>query len=244
MHIIGWITMKTQQQFFIALLLAIGILLQYHVTQAQPLLDRPVPEFDYIQEVGEGQFVFVMLSIEDDPSYGVGTAVQDENIRRQYSQSGLYRNDGSIKPVWTVDWYAFQVTISLDGKYLVRWGPWPSSENYDELAIAFYKNGREMRRYAVKDLVAAPESLPHTVSHYFWEKDTSFDPTTNVLHLETENGEEYDFDITTGRKLTDPVLSFSNVVQIAVVGVLFFGGAFVLLRRLRTADRTLSKPAA
>jgi len=237
--------MKTQQRYFVALLLIIGIILQYHVTQAQPLSDTPAPESDYIQEVAESKFVFVMLSIEDDPTaYGQGGAVQDEDIRHRYSQSGLYRNDGSIHPVWTVDWYAFQVTISSNGNYLVRWGPWPFHENYDELAVAFYKNGREIRRYAVKDLVANPDLLPRSISHYMWEKETSFDATINVLHLETYNGEEYDFDVTTGKKLTEAELSPANIALLGVIGILIFCGTFVLLRRFRNSNRTSGNAAA
>jgi hypothetical protein len=237
--------MKTQQRYFPALLLILAILLQYHVSRAQPLSDSPAPEFDYIQEVGDGQFVFVMLSIEDDPSaYGQGGAVQDQNIRQQYSQSGLYENDVSTTPLWTVDWYAFQVEISSDGKYLVRWGPWPFHEDYDELALAFYKDGVEIKRYTVNDLVADPKSLPRSVSHYFWVKETSFNPTTNVLHLETQNGEVYDFDVTTEEKSTESELLPSNIVRVVIIGILIFGGTFLLLKRFRNNNGIPNKPAA
>ena len=220
------IHMKTILQYFAAFILMLGIILQSYAVNARPLADRPAPEFDYVQEVGEGKFLFVMLSIEDDPTgYGQGGSVRVEDIRRQYPQSGLYRHDGSVNPIWTVDWYAFQVALSSDGQYLVRWGPWPFHENYNELAVAFYKNGREIKQYTVRDLVAEPELLPQSVSHYEWEKEMSFDATTNVLHLETHNGEKYDFDVTTGKNLVDKESSPTNVALIAVIGILLFCGA-------------------
>jgi hypothetical protein len=237
--------MKIKGRFTTVLILTIGILLQFHVVNSQPLADKPAPEFDYVQEVTEGKFVFVMLSIQDDPSaYGQGGAVQDEDIRQQYPQSGLYRNDGSFTAIWTVDWYAFEVEISSDGRYLVRWGPWPFQEEYDELAVAFYKDGMEIGRYAVRELVADPETLPASISHYMWAKERSFDATTNSLHIKTYNGEQYDFDITTGRKLTETELLPANFALSAVVGILIVCGVFVLLNKFRNHSTTPGKPAA
>jgi hypothetical protein len=234
MELIRFTIMKTKKRFITVFILTIGIILQFHVVNSQPLADKPAPEFDYVQEVAEGKFVFVMLSIEEDPTaYGQGGAVQNEDIRRQYPQSGLYKNDGSITPVWAVDWYAFEVAISSDGRYLVRWGPWPFHGEYDELAVAFYKNGREIRRYAVRDLVADPESLPRSISHYMWAKERSFDATTNLLHIETYNGEQYDVDVTTGKKLTRSNFPQSGFVILGAIGILIFVGTFLLLMRYR-----------
>ena len=237
--------MKTKLRYLAAFLLAVALILSSSVVHSEHLTDSPAPEFDYIQDVGEGHFVFVMLSIENDPTaYGQGGAVKDEAIRRQYAQSGLYSTDDSTIPIWTVDWYAFQVVLSSDGQYLIRRGPWPFHANYDELAIAFYKNGQEIRRYAVKDLVADPESLPRSISHYMWEKVASFDATSNVLHLETHNGEKYDFDVTTGNNLTNKELPSINVVLLTVLGFLIFGAVLVLLRRSRNPNRAPNEPAA
>jgi hypothetical protein len=237
--------MPTTRRYFTIFLLTLSLILQSHVVYAEALADSPAPEFDYIQEVGKGKFVFVMLSIKGDPTaYGQGGAVQDAEIRRQYSASGLYRKDDSTTPLWTVDWYAFQVALSSDGKYLIRWGPWPFHGNYDELALAFYKDGQELQQYTVKDLVAVPELLPRSVSHYGWEKQTSFDATTNVLHLETHTGETYDFDITSGEKLTETKSSLTNVVLLTTVGIVLFGVVFVLLKRFRNPNRSPGEHAA
>lgn len=156
--------------------------------------DEPPIPHDYTQDVGE-KYIFVMLST-DDPSVWAAD-IQDENIRSQYSKSGLYIK-GENMPLWTVDWYAFRVNISLDGKYLVRWGDWPIIRYYDAMALEFYDNGQMIKSYVVKDLVTAPSLLPETVSHYEWEETSSFDAVQNILWLKTLNKEEYTFDITTG----------------------------------------------
>jgi hypothetical protein len=158
--------------------------------------DEPPIQHDYTQEVGE-KYVFVMLST-DDPSTKAAD-MQDENIRSKYNTSGLYTKGESLEPLWTVDWYSFRVTISSDGKYLIRWGDWPVVSDYDALAFAFYENGQEIKRYIVKDLVASPSLLPETVSHYEWEENSSFDDEQKILWVMTLNKEEYTFDVTTGK---------------------------------------------
>jgi hypothetical protein len=156
--------------------------------------DEPPIPHDYTQDVGE-KYIFVMLST-DDPSVWAAD-IQDENIRNQYSKSGLYIK-GENTPLWTVVWFAFRVNISSDGKYMVRWGDWPIIHYYDAMALEFYDNGQVIKSYTVKDLVASPSLLPETVSHYEWEETSSFDSEHNILWLKTLNKEEYTFDITTG----------------------------------------------
>lgn len=162
--------------------------------------DSPAPQTDYIIEVGDGQFVFVMLVIPDDKGeYGYGEAILDEEIRAKYSKSGLYSVDDSNDALWTIDWYSYGVSITSDGKHLVRWGPWPLIGDYGEIAIQFYENGNLLISYRVFDLVSEPRKLPRSISHYEWLAAAEFDEEKKELFLETENGEEYLFDVTTGR---------------------------------------------
>ena len=194
--------------------------------------DSPRGEYDYVQEVEGGRFVFVMLSIPNDPSaYGQAGSTQDERIRSQYPQSGLYRNDGSTEPIWTVDWFAFRVYISSDGECLVRRGPWPGFSDYDELALAFYRNGQEIRSYRVNELVAFPGTLPHSVSHYTWAEDISFDDQRRLLFAQTLNRERYTFDITTGAilEMTSPLQRIMRSIGMAALAIAI--AWYVLLRR-------------
>lgn len=176
--------------------------------------DSPAPQYDYIEEVAGGKFIFVMLSISNDSSaYGQGGAEQDDKIRSQYTQSGLYKNDGSTQPLWTVEWYAFQVNISSDGEHLVKWGPWAWRDNYHELALLFYRNGQEIKRYHVDNLVADPTSLPHSVSHYMWAQDSSFDDEQGTLFLSTHTGEKYLFDIKSGEILEETSSKSEDILE-------------------------------
>ena len=113
-----------------------------------------------------------------------------------YPESGLYPVDGSVVPIWTVNWHARNVLLSKDGRYLIRLGPWAS--NYDDLAVAFYDNGVLIRAYAIKDLVRDPEKLPRSVSHFQWDYEMQFDEDKNILHLSTYGNEIYELDVTTG----------------------------------------------
>ena len=55
-------------------------------------------------------------------------------IRERYSKSGMYRNDGTREPLWTVDWWAV-VTVPGDGVHVIRQGPWSSLEQQSGDAI-------------------------------------------------------------------------------------------------------------
>jgi hypothetical protein len=166
-----------------------------------------------------------MLAVPDDgTAYGQGGWSKDEEIRAKYDRSGLYRS-GETEPIWTVDWYAFRVDITPDGKHLVRWGPWAFTPNYNELALEFYENGEILRSYRVSDLVAEPQSLPHTVSHYSWRDEAEFNGEKRELSVRTYNGEEYLFDATTGEIVREskPVTAQATLIVIAAIVVLGFG---------------------
>ncbi len=73
----------------------------------------------------------------------------------------LYRTEG---------WYAFQVLVSNDGRYLARTGPWPHYDWPPEAtpAVIFYADGAPVRTYFVSDLIEDATELEFSVSHYSW----------------------------------------------------------------------------
>jgi hypothetical protein len=149
-----------------------------------------------------GQYVFVMiapLAPERDADakwWKADVITEIKRIRETYKVSGLYRNDGSREPLWTVDWYASYVEVVSDGVHLVRFGPWAHSPEQE--ALTFFASGKEIRSYTIGELVAEPDKLPHSVSHFVWEKDIKLDDANLLYRLTTKNGEQYVFDITTG----------------------------------------------
>src|SRR5687767_1053443 len=74
---------------------------------------------EYTKVTSNKKYIFVMLR----PLERRG----ETGLYKKYPKSGLYLNNRSTKPLWTVDWYAFDVKVSADGQYLIRYGPWPRS---------------------------------------------------------------------------------------------------------------------
>src|SRR5438309_502884 len=144
---------------------------------ASATADRMSPPFNYKRPTPDGRFVFVMISgwpaDRDGLRFKENLAAEMRAIRATYPRSGLYRNDGSTVPLWTVDWYAYDVDVASDGVHLVRHGPWTSSS--DEEAFSFFARGQLVRSYRVKDVLDFPVLMPHSVSHFQWIDAQHFD---------------------------------------------------------------------
>lgn len=174
----------------IFVLQVIALLLAF---SAPAIADTPAPPRDYAKETEDGQYVFVMLA---PPEKWVS---KDQELRKTYRTSGLYRNDGSTTPLWAVYWYSFSVYPSSDGKHIVRMGPWASS--VDQLALAFYENGKELKSYLIRDLIKDETRLKHTVSHFFWQKESRFNDKESTMLIKTHDGQTYLFSVKTGEIL-------------------------------------------
>ena len=182
--------------------------------------DTPAPQNDYIIEVGEGEYLFVMLGPSD---FGWGSS-PDEQIRKVYNQSGLYRKNDPTQPLWTVDWYAHTVFVMDDGKHLARLGPWPGKWNFRDTAFMFYEEGVLIQDYEVRDLVLFPILLPQTVSHYTWLSSIDFDQETGMLFVESITNERYLFDVATGEVLEGMLAS-----RIRALGIWGTTGLFCVM---------------
>lgn len=119
----------------------------------------------------------------------------------------LYRTEG---------WYSWQVFISIEGRHLVRMGPWSDGHEPEEkdLAVAFYQDGKLLKQYSTADLVKDKSKVVTSTSHYFWLASSSTDDAIteddrlklrvrlhydNILKLHTIDGWTYSFDATTGK---------------------------------------------
>lgn len=116
--------------------------------------------------------------------------------------------DGNFKELWrTSGWYSFELFLSEDGQYLVRMGPWNGGHEpkKEDIAVAFYKNGKLLKEYSVVDLVKDKSKIQATVSHYFWlDKSPGSEAKRrldrdNVFYLKTIDGIAYQFYATTGK---------------------------------------------
>lgn len=171
-----------------------------------------------------GKYVFVMLAPVQSEKDGIALRPEGQKglqgLRAKYHVSGLYRNDGSTTPLWTVDWYAYSVLVASDGIHLVREGPW--AENSLTEAFSFFEYGRQIRASRVRDLVDTTLTLPHTVSHFRWEKSMRIDDSSRTLLVTTLNRDRYTFDMTTGslisahRPMRTTVLIVASLVVVAI----------------------------
>jgi hypothetical protein len=204
--------------------------------------DSPAPPRDYSVVTESGEFVFVMLAREELSAYNqVGFIRRDEELRQKYSQSGLYRNDGSSTPLWTVDWYSFSVEISSDGRHLAKFGPWAGSGDYGELAIAFNEDAKEIASYRVDQLVTIPfyPFLPHSKSHYEWLKTSEFDDKQGTLDIETMSGERYTFNIATGMPSNNLILPWPKCLNfLALISLIWLGFRAIRRHRARSMGGT------
>ena len=155
------------------------------------IADSEAPPKDYVKETENGTYIFVMLA----PDRGTWSS-KDTRIRKTYRYSGLYTTDNPREPLWKVYWYSFDVYPSSDGKHVVRMGPWAQSTS--DLAIAFYEEGKELRQYAISELVKDTDQLRRTVSHFFWQSALTYNDKEGTVFLKTVDGQSYTFSVKTG----------------------------------------------
>ena len=144
------------------LIFLVGILLFETVAVDADQESKVIP---YALESSDKKYVFIMLG---ESPFNNFPSPKFKNRNK----SGLYLNNGSGVPLWTVDWAAYTFLPS-DGVHVIRRGNWARLGDYDAEAISFYANGKILKAYSVRDLVDFPQFLPRTSSHYKWQKTIS-----------------------------------------------------------------------
>ena len=200
------------------------LLVIFFISSASPITvfadESPIPR-DYLQYVGE-KYVFVMLSPYEQSAWAADEYgdMYDESIRSIYNKSGLYVKGDSPVLVWTIDWYAYQVEISSNGKYLIEWALLSYQySDYDSIAFTLFENGQEVRKYAINEFVSSPFLLS---SPYEWKENSFIDNEKESLWIRTSTGEEYTIDLATG----EIVKGFSPKTKITIST---FGMSFLIL---------------
>jgi hypothetical protein len=186
---------------------------------------------DYVVYPDGGRYIFVMLSS------GVGK--HDETIRAFYSQSGLYDRSDISEPLYTLDWYAEDVSVSSDGNYLVRWEIFPFIKGYDEVAFTIYEMDSMLADYQFNQLMAEPEKLIEEagemaiLTSLYWRAEARIDNQKRQLYLRTRHDEEFYFDLTTGTLIEGPLIKNPPLVLdppiIALIMLLIIFGFGLLI---------------
>jgi hypothetical protein len=179
---------------------ALGIAALLFEANINGYIADPAIHYSYLTPSPNDRFVFVMLGPK--PFFPSANLWRDEQmelsrqIQTKYSSSGLYPNDGSIKPLWEMGQYSWKVFVPSDGIHLARPAPWPSTAS-DE-ALSFYEHGKMIRSYRVRDLVDVPWFLPGGHGRFAWAKDINLDDRNGKLIVNTNHFDHYVFDMATG----------------------------------------------
>ncbi|MFN0139944.1 MAG: hypothetical protein ACKVQW_07630 [Pyrinomonadaceae bacterium] len=168
----------------------------------------------YTAETADKKNIFVMVKPNCEYCWGSD----------KYKQSGMYVNDGSIEPLWTVDWHG-RIFLPNGGHHIIRLGKLDYTATYREEAFSFLYDGNEFKTYRTKDLISFPYLLPHTynrdygfiysrldprlpndgvlmkIDHgegYPLNDGVKIDNENNTILMETLHGDRFVFDIETG----------------------------------------------
>ena len=138
----------------------------------------------------------------------------------------LYGQDGRTTVYWvqaledsllaTHDWYSQRIYLECNvaagdgpvGLSVVRMGPWARGQQAraEDLALAFYRNGKLLRRYSTLAIAGRPDRVRASVSHYVvidsilgyqWVDSNQYQ-----FVLRTVDGRRLIFDPATGERIT------------------------------------------
>jgi len=174
-------------------------ILLFSLFSTNSFCDSEVPPFPRTTTSDRGDAYFIMV-----PARKI---LGDDGIEKRIKPLGIaFRPlaNGSSKELWRVTgWYSHAVLLANDGEYLIRLGNIPrgSAPSDKDIAVTFYKNGKELRSYSTNDLVKDKTKVIRTSSHYLWLDDgesylgIDFE---NKFHIKTIDGIGYIFDLSTG----------------------------------------------
>ena len=124
------------------------------------------------------------------------------------------RNEDTLE--FTYDWYSARVSISgaSEKVSVVRFGSWNNGDraNSNDLALAFYYDGRLLKSYSTLDIAGQPDNVTRSVSHYEWCQEVggygwivsaSSRWMTYGFTLKTIDGRTLCFDVKTGTLVRD-----------------------------------------
>jgi hypothetical protein len=169
-------------KFILSLL---GLLLLVPAAQA-----KLGPSVSSKQVLGNGKFLLVMLYPPEN------TGNKDNPLNKAYPQSGLYPNDGSNQPLWTLDQpFEGQMFLSADGNFLANI-VFPAVRKGD--GIRFYHKGKLLRAYKVEELARA-DSIQDACPSCLWSGNVSFHDADEILKVESRDGRNWRFKLRTGK---------------------------------------------
>ncbi len=182
-----------------AFVIIIGLI--YFSGKHELYIDEEVTPYPYVTSSEFGYVYFKMIPDTTEDLF------KHKGFGRAYRTS-IHQQDEYL---WNTEgWYAFNTFISSQGEYLIRIGNWPRGHKpkAEDLAIAFYKHGKLLKKYSTEELIKDKSKVQHSVSHYDFlgEKPECLDYCTDSFRLVTVDRLEYIFDIKNGEILSTSLI--------------------------------------
>ncbi|MFP4004286.1 MAG: hypothetical protein ACLFV8_10960 [Alphaproteobacteria bacterium] len=164
----------------------------------------PSPEGDIL--VWEHDWYSYQLYLQCDTSF-VPLSIPDDVDLRSLEPAD-FKAEWS-KPDWKK--YAEELRRKKPDAYIVRLGPWArgSAPNDDDLALAFYKNDKLLKRYSTLDIAVNERADCHnyvsSVSHYdifqYPPRGIAYEEGRRTFQISTVDGRDIVFSLTNGKIL-------------------------------------------
>ncbi|TWU30293.1 hypothetical protein [Bythopirellula polymerisocia] len=131
---------------------------------------------------------------------------KEQVIEAEYSDSGLYTNDGSTDPIWTVPYFSTcqNVYVANDGIHMVvMYSPWDSSCSGTR-QLSFYKSGSKVFSYK-SEIEFVPCMFMRLLMRLSFglelpvDQDSFIDDGSTEFIVHTNQRDKLAFDLATGR---------------------------------------------
>jgi len=176
----------------------------------------PAPRWSFKKLTPNGKYIFIMIGEAERSAIG-GFLEPSEamEIRLKYPQCGLYPNDDSIVPLWTIEgmWYSHDLQLTSDGVHMIFVSQIAKASS--EVGLVFYENGKIIRSYRIEELVddwdkceVVRNTNRNTQPTVCWIEKQQLDDEKLEYLLITKEGNQFLFDVTKGT-----VISKSSVTR-------------------------------
>lgn|GEM_PF-2201114 len=204
----------------------------------------PLPEsLSYAKPSPQNRFIYVAFgSLEAEAKLTGEAKRKSDDVRSTYAKPGLYDPAKPNEPIWTLEGYApdENIYLSLDGDYLVRLeGEWWKTKAYpagtrlaadveqaqlDAPAVSFYKQGKLLHQYALREIITQPDNITHSPAHILWPGGAVLNEAEGKFILFTQDSRRNIFDFRTGAVISQEGIGldskFSQIVVTSVVGLM------------------------
>ena len=207
-----------------------------------------------------GKYVLVLLTPDEerswrkehDPKDGIWSEDEirrrhesiksQEAVEANYSQSGLYRNDGSTDLIWPIEYLPTcrDIHVSDDGIHVVsaflNWD-WESISERGN-AVDFFAQGQRFASYDESHLLTAyvPRLILYGLTNIPEPTCTNaaFNDSAQTFEIETNWGDSFRFDVTTGRLISSTLAWSIKAVYLLVFAAVTLGSWWFWSRFRRT----------